>query len=75
MSEPSIPELVIIVGLPGSGKTTLLEEYKSRGDIIYDDFKARAIKDNGHFPYSRHYPDLIAKLNEGKNCVISDIDF
>ena len=65
-----------VIGLPGSGKShfikVLAEQTKAQ---LFDDYKANAIGDCSLFPFSRKYIELINFLREGRDCIISDIDF
>lgn len=71
-------EIIFIIGLPGSGKSRYIEKNYSDTNkyLIFDDVKGDAVMNNGDFAYSKYYPEIIAKIKEGKiNIVVSDIDF
>ena len=66
--------LIIVVGLPGSGKTrNALKEFKSLGWEYFDDFYSRAKNDIGKISNAINLPELIKYLDDGVDCVISDI--
>ena len=67
-----IQTVTILVGLPGSGKTTFLD---SRSERIFDDFHGNAFGDSPDFSASRHYSDLGRAIEDGYDCIISDIAY
>jgi hypothetical protein len=68
-------DVVLIAGLPGCGKTICSEEFRRKGWTVFDDFKACAIENSSTFNMSRHFESLIASLQKGSKCAITDIDF
>ena len=71
-------KIIIIVGLPGSGKSCLINEkyFDKKKYLVIDDMKGGAVFDCSNFCYSKHYPNLIIGMIQGKkDIVISDISF
>jgi len=67
--------LLAVAGLPGSGKTTYLSELAGIGWLCFDDFKNMAVRNSRQFRHSPHFATLLARLREGVNCAVTDIDF
>jgi len=66
----------ILIGLPGSGKSTYLAQHLSDyPDSAFDDFHGGSSDNSTAFKKSRHYDSLCRKLRDGKNCIISDIEY
>jgi hypothetical protein len=72
-----MPVVTIVIGLPGSGKTTFLRiqfaDHFPNG--CFDDFHGGSLDGTGAFAQSRHYETLKRKLREGRDCVISDVEY
>ncbi len=71
------PKVTILVGLPGSGKTTYLNS-QFPGDLqncAFDDFHGGSLDGTGTFGKSRHYETLKKRIQEGRDCVIADIEY
>ena len=66
--------VIFVVGLPGSGKTEFIRSM-AHPKTEFDDYKAGAFNDDSAFTSARRYLELITTLREGRECVISDIDF
>ena len=69
--------LVVLVGLPGSGKSHTLPELSRQygTDRVFDSYQKNAVGDCAHFPFSRHYAEVLERLRGGKNVVIADVRF
>jgi hypothetical protein len=72
-----MPIATILIGLPGSGKTTLLEGQPADHPWgkHFDDFHGDSLDGSGAFPQSQYYVELKKELREGRNCLISDIEY
>ena len=71
-----MPVATILIGLPGSGKTTFLNNQSEyHPDVCFDDFHGESLDGTGAFAQSRHYKTLKGKLREGRDCIISDIEY
>ena len=75
MFEMTMTRVTFLVGLPGSGKTTVIRDFTKRGVTCFDDYKSRANNDSRRFDDSRYFAELVASLANGRDCLISDIDF
>ena len=67
--------VLLLAGLPGCGKTTYLIELTKSHWLKFDDFKNEALGNSREFRKSRWFADLLARLREGRRCVVADIDF
>jgi hypothetical protein len=71
-----VAKLTVVVGLPGSGKTHLIRNLRARhSGLCVEDFMAGAIGSSSSFTHSKHYPELIRALREGRDCAIADIEY
>jgi GTPase SAR1 family protein len=74
--EGQMPVTTILIGLPGSGKTTFLSNhFEHFPDESFDDFHGGSLDGTGAFKQSRYYEALKRRLQEGKDCLISDIEY
>ena len=67
------PQLILLGGLPGSGKSCQVERLRTDGWTVFDDFQKRAINNDPSFRMSRHLPELLQALREGKKCVVAEV--
>ena len=69
-------KLTILVGFPGSGKSyyinNIKEEYNGK---VADDFMKDSKDNSREFLRSCHWEELVADLNDDRDCLISDIRF
>jgi|ERR1017187_1913977 hypothetical protein len=72
-----MPIVTILIGLPGAGKTTLLKgrPVDHAWSKQFDDFHGDSLDGSGAFPQSQYYVELKKELGEGRNCLISDIEY
>jgi len=72
------PKVTILIGLPGAGKSKYLDanfhDY-CLSHRSFDDFHKDAKGDSTAFDQSQSYEPLKKKLQEGKDCVISDVEY
>jgi hypothetical protein len=71
-----MPVTTILIGLPGSEKTTFLSNhFEHFPDESFDDFHGGSLDGTGAFKQSRHYDALKRRLQEGKDCLVSDVEY
>lgn len=67
--------LTVVVGLPGAGKSSYMQKHKLACPGVYaEDYMAGSRDDSSHLRDSRHHEALVHNLNDGKDCMLADIE-
>lgn len=72
-----MPRITILIGLPASGETTHLKTNFASlyPNNCFDDFHSRSMDGTRVFNKSRCHEDLMKKIKNGEDCIISDVEY